>query len=40
MEECHPVASTECILGIVFLQVGQEALVEGHGEAEKELKRR
>lgn len=39
MEEGHPVASTEYTLGIVFLEVGQEVLVEGHGEAGKELKR-
>lgn len=39
MEAWRPVASTGCILGIVFLQVGQEGLVEGCGEAGRELKR-
>lgn len=34
-----PVASTGCILGIVFLLAGQEGLVEGCGEAGRELKR-
>lgn len=39
MEAWCPVASTGCILGIVFLQAGQEGLVEGCGEAGRELKR-
>lgn len=34
-----PVASAGCILGIVFLRAGQEGLVEGRGEAGRELKR-
>lgn len=39
MEAWCPVASTGCILGVVFLQAGQEGLVEGCGEAGRELKR-
>jgi len=39
MEEGCPVASTECVWRIVFLQGGQEVLVEGCGEAGKGLKR-